>query len=500
MNKYDFAIIGGGIGGLIIAQILSKEGKRVIVLEKNKHLGGAIQGFRRQGVVFDTGAHYIGGMDEGQNLNQYFKYLDIQDKLIMEKLDEDCFDRITFESNGKSYDYAQGYDNFVEVLSKDFPDNIAEIQRYVDEIRKVGEEYPMYSLDLSKGVEIRLNETHLTLSVGDFLDGITKNEELKKVLAASNLVYAGDSETTPYYVHALILNSYISSSYRMVGGASQMAYRLAEQIEARGNVVRNYAEVKEFVFGEGKEVQSVILADGEEIFADQFISNIHPSVTLDMIPKDKIRKSYRSRIQAIDNTYSVFSIYIVLKPESFKNIPYNLYYFEDDDIWNKDNGEEKWPKTFMMITQSGTEGQEYADGITAISPMDFEMVEQWQETKYKNRPQEYHDFKLQMQEKFLHLLEKKHPGLRDKIKYVEVNTPLTYLHYTHSPKGSLYGIMRNAKDPLRTHIAPYTKVPNLFFVGQNIDIHGVLGVTVGAFMTAGMFMDLETLLQKVNEA
>ena len=90
--------------------------------------------------------------------------------------------------------------------------------------------------------------------------------------------------------------------------------------------------------------------------------------------------------------------------------------------------------------------------------------------------------------------------MRDKIKYVEVNTPLTYLHYTHSPKGSLYGIMRNAKDPLRTHIAPYTKVPNLFFVGQNIDIHGVLGVTVGAFMTAGMFMDLETLLQKVNEA
>ncbi len=77
MKKYDFAIIGAGIGGLIFAQLMSKNGKSVIVLEKGKHLGGAIQGFSRRGVTFDTGAHYIGGLDKGQNLYQYFKYLDI---------------------------------------------------------------------------------------------------------------------------------------------------------------------------------------------------------------------------------------------------------------------------------------------------------------------------------------------------------------------------------------------------------------------------------------
>ncbi len=499
MKKFDFAVIGAGIGGLIFAQLMSKNGKSVIVLEKGKHLGGAIQGFSRRGVTFDTGAHYIGGLDKGQNLYQYFNYLDIVNDLKVERLDEDCFDKITFDSDGKCYCYAQGYDNFIRVLSRYFPDNKADIELYVDKIKEVGAQYPMYSLNINKGVGIKLKEKHLNLSVGDFLDSITTNAELKKVLAASNLVYAGDNTTTPYYVHALILNSYLSSSYRFVGGASQMAHRLAEQIVHNGGEIRNLAEVSRFQFGEGKNIEAAILNNKEKIYADNFVSNVHPAVTLDMIPEGKIRKAYKHRIQSLENTYSVFSLYIVLKPKSFPNLPYNLYHFSDDDIWAKNNSKEQWPKTFMMITQSHKIGQKYADGITAISPMDFAMVEQWAKTKHKHRPQSYLDFKAQMQDRFLELLEKKYPGLKDKIDYIEVNTPLTYLHYTHSPRGSLYGIIRSAKDPLRTHIAPYTKVPNLFFVGQNIDVHGVLGVTVGAFLAAGLFLDLEELLRRVAE-
>ena len=45
--KYDFIIIGGGMSGLVCAYILSKEGKKVIVLEKNSQLGGGLQIFSR---------------------------------------------------------------------------------------------------------------------------------------------------------------------------------------------------------------------------------------------------------------------------------------------------------------------------------------------------------------------------------------------------------------------------------------------------------------------
>ena len=45
MNKYAI-IIGGGIGGLFIGAILSHEGIKVTVIEKNHNIGGGLQSFK----------------------------------------------------------------------------------------------------------------------------------------------------------------------------------------------------------------------------------------------------------------------------------------------------------------------------------------------------------------------------------------------------------------------------------------------------------------------
>ncbi|MFO0322379.1 MAG: FAD-dependent oxidoreductase, partial [Bacteroidota bacterium] len=60
LMKYDVVIIGSGFGGLCSAYILSKEGKRVCVLEKNRQIGGSLQIFSREKSIFDTGVHYLG--------------------------------------------------------------------------------------------------------------------------------------------------------------------------------------------------------------------------------------------------------------------------------------------------------------------------------------------------------------------------------------------------------------------------------------------------------
>lgn len=67
--KYEVVIIGSGLGGLVCAHILSKAGKRVLVLEKNSQPGGCLQSYRRDGLTFDTGFHYVGGLGEGQSLH-----------------------------------------------------------------------------------------------------------------------------------------------------------------------------------------------------------------------------------------------------------------------------------------------------------------------------------------------------------------------------------------------------------------------------------------------
>ena len=58
----DAIVIGSGIGGLATAAILSKAGRRVLVLEQHDQAGGCCHTFIDKGYEFDVGVHYIGGM------------------------------------------------------------------------------------------------------------------------------------------------------------------------------------------------------------------------------------------------------------------------------------------------------------------------------------------------------------------------------------------------------------------------------------------------------
>src|ERR1700743_597711 len=116
MENFDVLIIGSGVGGLVCAGILALEGRKVGVIEKNKQIGGSLQTYVRDKVIFDSGVHYLGGLSKGQNLYQIFQYLGIMDKLKIKQMDLDLFDKIVIENDDKEYTYAQGYDNFIAKL------------------------------------------------------------------------------------------------------------------------------------------------------------------------------------------------------------------------------------------------------------------------------------------------------------------------------------------------------------------------------------------------
>ncbi|MGB2165416.1 MAG: FAD-dependent oxidoreductase, partial [Flavobacteriaceae bacterium] len=48
-EKYDTIVIGSGIGGLTAAAFLSKEGQKVLVLERHYTAGGFTHIFKRNG-------------------------------------------------------------------------------------------------------------------------------------------------------------------------------------------------------------------------------------------------------------------------------------------------------------------------------------------------------------------------------------------------------------------------------------------------------------------
>ena len=223
MNKaidYDIVIIGSGLGGLVCGAILSMNGFKVGVFEKNRQIGGCLQTFSRDKTILDTGVHYIGGLDKGQQLCKIFKYLGIYDKLKLQRLDMDGFDYITFKDDTHTYKLAQGYDNFIRQLLKDFPEEEKAIRQYCDKIKEVCSKFPLYNLRMG---DYKEKEDVLDIATCEYLASVTENIKLQQVLAGNNMLYAGVANKTPLYIHALITNSYIESAWKCVDAVANDA-------------------------------------------------------------------------------------------------------------------------------------------------------------------------------------------------------------------------------------------------------------------------------------
>ncbi len=501
-KKYDVVIIGSGLGGLVTSIILAKEGYKECVLEKNNQFGGNLQTFVRDKTIFDTGIHYIGGLDEGQNLYQYFKYIGIMDDLKLKKMDEDAYDVISFDDDEVEYPHAQGYDNFVKQLVKYFPDEEENLKAYCRKLIDTCSSFPLYNLQNStEGYDTSI----LGENAKEYIDRITQNEKLRAVLAGSNFLYAGIEDKSPLYVHALSVNSYVQSSWRCVNGGSQITKQLIKQLKAHGGETYKYKEVTGFTF-DGDRLASAKTKDGDEFFGDMFVSNIELKTTLKMIGEDKFRKSYYSRIQNLEPVGSAFSLYLVFKPQTFKYMNHNYYHFKDSKrVWKTmECTSESWPEGYMASMNVSAKQDQWAESMTLITFMDFNEVNQWVDThnttaEKQDRGEAYEKFKQDKTEQFLKEVEKKFPGIRDCIKSVHTSTPLSYRDYIGGHNGNLYGYVKDSNNPMKTFISPKTKLPNLYLTGQSINMHGVLGVTIGAVVTCAEILGKEYLVNKINK-
>ena len=501
MDRYDFVIIGSGLGGLVCGAILSKEGYKVCILEKNRQIGGNLQTFVRDRVIFDSGVHYIGGLDKCQNLHQIFQYLGIMDQLKLQRMDLDAFDVVLFNDDEREFKMAQGYDRFIESLVRQFPDEREAIVRYCDAIKNVCQKFPLYNL--RSGTYFEKMDTVET-GARAFIESLTTNETLRQVLAGSNMLYAGVSDKTPFYVHALVLNSYIESSWKCVDGGSQIARLLTKVIRNNGGIIRKHAKVTR-IFEADNAVQYVELEDGERVYGERFISNIHPVKTLELVDSALIRPVYRNRLKSLENSISVFVLNIVLKKNSYPYINRNFYVYDTKDVWGcMEYDDESWPKNYALFFSASSKSGGFAEGATLMAYMKYEEVAQWADTfntdSHENdRGESYRDFKKRKAEKLLDLMEVKFPAFRKHIHAYYAATPLSFRDYIGTDDGSMYGIAKDFNDPWRTFLSPRTKIGNLFFTGQNLNLHGILGVTFSALVTCAELLGWEAVVGKIKK-
>jgi len=502
-EEFDIIIIGSGLGGLVCANILAREGLKVLVLEKNQQFGGNLQTFSRDKIIFDTGVHYIGGLLPGQNLHKYFYYLGIADQLKIQRMDLDGYDYVTFDHDPNEYPYAQGYENFIEQLSLFFPEEREAIHSYVEKMKLVCESFPLYKVEANENPVF--NEGLMSLKASEVIRELTDNPKLQAVLTGTNFLYAGVESKTPFYVHSLSINSYIESAWRCVNGGSQISKLLIREIRKMGGKVLKHKKVVSISVSQEGEAEFVKTSDGNIYNGKHFISNIDPKKTLQLIENYPLKKSYLKRINDSEDTISSFSLYITLKPNCFPYLKHNYYHFKDlSKVWSSIYYKpENWPESYMVSFSAKSENDGWSDGISVLAYMRYEEVEKWKETfntvtEKDERGCEYENFKAEKTEILLNELEKKFPDIRKCIQSTYVATPLTYRDYIGSSTGCMYGFAKDADFPLKNYLPPRTKIKNLLLTGQSISMHGILGVTIGAVLTCSELIGRKKLIDKIN--
>jgi all-trans-retinol 13,14-reductase len=272
-----------------------------------------------------------------------------------------------------------------------------------------------------------------------------------------------------------------------------------KSIRSFGGEVMTNAEVVK-INCNSEKITSVQLANGDVIESDCFISNIHPQSTLEKMDTPLIRKAYRTRISELENTISNFTIYIKFKKEATPYLNYNYYFYEQDDVWKKQFYDPKqWPENFLYMHQCVEDQAIFADSAELIGYMRYEEVKQWENTTIGKRGQDYLEFKEEKAWKLLQKLEKCFPGINAAIDTCYTSSPLTYRDYTATKEGSMYGIARDKNFPAQTLVSQRTKIPNLFMTGQNINSHGILGVTIGAMITCAEFLGMNHIIKQIEQ-
>ncbi len=482
-------VIGSGLGGLETAYVLAKHGCKVCVLEKDNVFGGALQSFRRAGIDFDTGFHYLGGLDPGQSLHDRFDYLNLL-HLPWHRLDRDCFDKIII--NGKSYVHANGHEQFALSLAESFPSEKESLLKFVGLVRQASERiYHGANLFHSSNPDQAdiYSDTFYTRSAYDVLRGLFKDSLLIDVIGGSGSKIDLTNRELPFFVFAEIYNSFIESAWRLDGPGSLIADSLVADIRKMGGQVICGQKVERLEVKDGK-VTDVVTLDGNCYKADVVVSDIAPSLTLNLV-KDTaaIRGIYRRRIENLELSLGMFTANLKLVPGKLKYQNSNLFIFNNSSPWTAGaavNGASVADR--VMVSFRYSSGSEFCDNVDLLAPMSWDVVRQWADTKKGHRGQDYVEFKQRKAKELISLADDymetvDHSRFSECIELVSCSTPITWTGYTQTPDGSAFGIVKKCNDLARTMLSVNTPIQNLFYTGQNVNLHGLMGVTMTAWQT-----------------
>ncbi len=497
MKNFDIIIIGSGLGGLTAGAKLAKEGKKVCIIEQHNIVGGCATTFRRKDFTVEVGLHEMDGLDKDDLKVKIFKELDV-------------FKNVEFIKVPEFYRFIHGQTDIVipdnkekaiRLLIEKFPHEKRGIEKFFKKIFSIRKEisrlpskkwqmlifFPVFPLLFPNLVfSSRQN-------LGNFLDKIIKDEELKLILQA-NLSYYHDD---PYSMSLMYFSagqaSYFAGGGHFIkGGSGQLSNYLARIITNNGGEILLGNQVEKIVMKDNKAVgveYGKTHSKNEathQLFAKTIIANTAIPNVVELLPK-KHQEILRKRVERLKISSSILSVYIGFKKEvkELGNEHYSTFIFNDNvkqltDIYSK-NSIDKFVFLDYSQIDSGLAPKGKSFGV--ICTPDY--IENWEHLDKK----EYKSKKEEIAKILIQRLEEKIPNISNEIEYLEVATPKTIKRYTLNSQGTAYGYAQIPQQSGINRLPNKSPIKNLYFASAWVKPGG--GLT-GAILS-GWFCASEVL-------
>lgn len=493
MSDYDVIVIGAGNGGLSAGAILSKQGRKVLVLEQSPRVGGCCSTFEKEGYHFDVGASII---EVIYPIELAFKMCGTVFQEEVELLGCDPIYSYIFR-DGSRVNYPLSVEETAKVISGLSPDDgrqwfeladyFAEMFKQTVETFFTGPANGM--LDMMK--MMRKNPRILKFlplfftSYQDVIEKYFKNDIVKQTMAFQSFYCGLPPELAPGFI-ALIPYSEHEGIYYARGGMISIAQAFQRVGEKLGMDVRLDTRVDKVIIRD-RQARGVVIGDGAEITSDIVVSNVNAkTLYLDMIGEEHLTRLARFGVKSYEVSMSCPMVYVGVDYEPPMEAHHSLTIgpleLMNDFWWNMYKPgilpEEPFGLICWPTECDPTLAPEGHHVLNIMSMGSYNL----QGTDWDREKEAYVERLLDFHSSF------SIPGLKDHVKVVECATPLDFERQLLSPQGAIYGLQMDLPHQAMFRPAAKSKsIKSLYLTGASTHPGGgVPSVIASGVIAAGL--------------
>ncbi len=309
-KSYDAVIIGAGIGGLICANLLARDGLRVLVVEQHYMVGGYCSTFRRKGYTFDAATHFYPLLGNAETITgKILGELGIRNGWVkMDPVDNFHF------PDGSHFSVPADFDIYLARLKKEFPDEAVALDKFFALVREV---YYSGLLAYFRWRDVGRLDPYRHWTVHQALEHFFTDKKLKLLLTADCGHWGSPPERTSFIFDSMLRLSYFLGNYYPRGGSQAFADELAQRFEERGGHILMSSAVKRIAI-ENRTAKGVEIETGRKdarfrlkIDAEVVVSNADLLLTLEkMVGAERIAPENMETIRSLRPTHPCFLTHI----------------------------------------------------------------------------------------------------------------------------------------------------------------------------------------------